>query len=907
MVSNRPFIKQQNQDDNRSPSPYTKLPTPASRARRSSALDPQPPRNSELVSNNKFLQPHHADHARNRSVSLPESAPVKIPLSPSAGRTPRPSSIYTPSRLPRPSDISTTRSHHRQSASLDISQRSASPSKLKSPTKYKKSIPNTTPRRSSVNITSTPRPTAKPHPHPHPHPHSHPHPHPPLHIDVPVPSVPKSTSQPILPIPEPRRFTKRDPRRILECLRSLIDGDEVGNMMELLPLDVMSAIHERELMEDATRFQRTKSTKEITAGSDICVSTLGAFGYPLRQIALYASTKAVLGGFEHNIPIVVFACVEELYRSGISTPSNPTPTSPSPNKFTQRTLSSSPPDLSKLAQPRVQALSAIFDSASHKFGLHASLVDEASDDVYALLTLFLSRLPEPVVAPIEILHGLRNAFWTWCVKPSTVGAASQISTRIRIAQMLLGLLPTPNLSLFVYLMAFSCQVLEVRMKKQRQASAARDSLICGSEGLSSLEAQMLAFETELEGKNEREKEKKKLGRAWGGWLFGKDEGKDVGGPVELSSGSSEEEKDSRSTRMMAWFVTNWSDIIRGFFEHGISVDADMPAMSQQAICRMNMEFIQSRKLTSKNPSNPGKVVGGTEMPGSDSSLLHLPTSLSMSQDSLFASSVSLNRLRENSVVISPDGTPKPSSSYSLKMGLVRGQSYGKPNPQTLVPAGAEEGSIHSRYSAYNEKGGGSKVGDSGVEPESETMVKEVSQSSVSALNERLLDLRLFAESDDSRDELLSGVDVDDPSPDERETDLTRQQFRMTTKYQSSPRKGPLRVANPSDSEAMMPGREYSGCSSTENDSDSSKISIHALQLTSSSNPTSTCESKEQATFPEPNRVVSFDGEKNKTIAKRCDNCADDCPAHSYARELELMMAVLVKENEMLKRDLGHLD
>ena len=41
------------------------------------------------------------------------------------------------------------------------------------------------------------------------------------------------------------------------------------------------------------------------------------FGFSLRQIALYASTRAVLGGFEHDLPIVVFACVEELYRSGM--------------------------------------------------------------------------------------------------------------------------------------------------------------------------------------------------------------------------------------------------------------------------------------------------------------------------------------------------------------------------------------------------------------------------------------------------------------------------------------------------------------------------------------------------------------------------------------------------------------
>ncbi|KAJ3805387.1 hypothetical protein EV368DRAFT_27566, partial [Lentinula lateritia] len=100
--------------------------------------------------------------------------------------------------------------------------------------------------------------------------------------------------------------------------------------------------------------------------------------------------------------------------------------------------------------PRVQTLLSIFDSPAHKFGLNASLKDEASDDIYALLTLFLSRLPEPVLAPTEVLSGLRNALWVWCVKPQGIGGgglAAKTTTRIQIAQMLLGLLPTANLSL----------------------------------------------------------------------------------------------------------------------------------------------------------------------------------------------------------------------------------------------------------------------------------------------------------------------------------------------------------------------------------------------------------------------------------------------------------------------------
>ncbi|KAJ3846420.1 hypothetical protein EV368DRAFT_89067 [Lentinula lateritia] len=317
-----------------------------------------------------------------------------------------------------------------------------------------------------------------------------PHPQPLLCLDVPpISPIPSSTSLPVIPITvrDPRKFSKRDPKRILSDIKSLIDAEECG--------------------------------KNQQVGSFV-------------SNTLYPSTKAVLGVFEHNLPIVVFPCIEELYRSGISTLSNPTPTSPSTNKFVRRTLSSFPPDAAEYIQP-------------HKFGLNASLKDKGSDDIYALLTLFLSRLPEPVLAPTDVLPGLRNAFWVWCVKLQSVvgGLAAKTTTWIRIAQMLLGLLPTANLSLFVYLMAFSCQVLEVRIKKRRRASAARDSLVCAAEGgVSVLEAQLLALESELEGKNERENEKRRLGMAWGVWLFGKDD----------------QEDDGRLTLMMVWFVTHWN-------------------------------------------------------------------------------------------------------------------------------------------------------------------------------------------------------------------------------------------------------------------------------------------------------------------------------------------------------------
>ena len=37
---------------------------------------------------------------------------------------------------------------------------------------------------------------------------------------------------------------------------------------------------------------------------------------PLREVAKYASTSALFNGHELRLPLVVFDCVEELYRTG---------------------------------------------------------------------------------------------------------------------------------------------------------------------------------------------------------------------------------------------------------------------------------------------------------------------------------------------------------------------------------------------------------------------------------------------------------------------------------------------------------------------------------------------------------------------------------------------------------------
>ena len=46
--------------------------------------------------------------------------------------------------------------------------------------------------------------------------------------------------------------------------------------------------------------------------------TVDVFGVPLNETVLRAPATAILGGYRHDLPLVVFLCVEELYRTGES-------------------------------------------------------------------------------------------------------------------------------------------------------------------------------------------------------------------------------------------------------------------------------------------------------------------------------------------------------------------------------------------------------------------------------------------------------------------------------------------------------------------------------------------------------------------------------------------------------------
>lgn len=242
----------------------------------------------------------------------------------------------------------------------------------------------------------------------------------------------------------PRRFIKPEPDLLLRRLSEHL-GPAFPSMRAFLPIDDLMALHEREWMERQERGARRKNSVEDmnSAWFNICPSLCSfradIFGAPLRQVSAYASTTAVVGGLQHTLPIVVYACVEELYRGELIARSVPS-TSSSPVAL-KSPLEPAPP------VSRLSALVKIFDTPPH-FGCTTSLFQESESDIYSVLHLFLTSLPEPIVFP----EGIGEALVPFCLQTPDVCTV----------QLLLRFLTSANLSLLVYLLAFLSQVARMR-------------------------------------------------------------------------------------------------------------------------------------------------------------------------------------------------------------------------------------------------------------------------------------------------------------------------------------------------------------------------------------------------------------------------------------------------------------
>lgn len=114
-------------------------------------------------------------------------------------------------------------------------------------------------------------------------------------------------------------------------------------------------------------------------------------GAPLRDVLIYASSTITIGEHLHDVPTLVVACVEELTRTGIY------------QQGLFRTLPS---------RDRHIQLIDIYDSSAD-YGAKFSMHGQTMPDICAVLSTFISALPQPLLDP-----KLYGGFWHWCVKPS---------------------------------------------------------------------------------------------------------------------------------------------------------------------------------------------------------------------------------------------------------------------------------------------------------------------------------------------------------------------------------------------------------------------------------------------------------------------------------------------------------
>ncbi|KAH9856860.1 hypothetical protein C2E23DRAFT_882160 [Lenzites betulinus] len=186
-----------------------------------------------------------------------------------------------------------------------------------------------------------------------------------------LPSRPRSTSQPAsIPV-----FAPPGPRGVLRSLRDLLQRE--GRVLEEC-LDVRAVL----VRWEGEAFGRGETVHPKT------------FGAPVGVAVRCAWMSTVLGGYQHNVPWVVYACVEELNRTGIYQPGlfrsvpNRTRLARLIESFDMCTPScASSPNGDGICPRMAPTLSTT----------RASLRKETTPDVCALLKTYLDLLPEPLL------------------------------------------------------------------------------------------------------------------------------------------------------------------------------------------------------------------------------------------------------------------------------------------------------------------------------------------------------------------------------------------------------------------------------------------------------------------------------------------------------------------------------
>ncbi|GAA6035932.1 hypothetical protein JCM8097_005172 [Rhodosporidiobolus ruineniae] len=239
-------------------------------------------------------------------------------------------------------------------------------------------------------------------------------------------------------------------------------------------------------------------------------SKKAVFGVPLAQVAEYGFVTSMIAGQRHDLPGVTFSTVEEIYRRGQGT---------------------KVPGLMQLqGEPgRVAKLVQIYDSPPD-YGEHHDLSIESIHNVTSLLKRYLRDLPEPV---------LDQRLWRLYLA-ACVDSQNPLKSRIACAQIILRLLPTPNFSLLVYLIAFLSQM---PLFPENQLSLEAVSGIFGSS--------VMAPRPEMEKKPTK------------GAMV-------ITGPTESFEAIGEVIK--KGQEALLWLLNHWSSVADGLLEPDFDID-----------------------------------------------------------------------------------------------------------------------------------------------------------------------------------------------------------------------------------------------------------------------------------------------------------------------------------------------
>ena len=120
--------------------------------------------------------------------------------------------------------------------------------------------------------------------------------------------------------PDPRLIVSTLERVVLDPLKKPADVLDVYDLLGMHQLDQLD-FEEREIYRGntATPYPRGELGKNCISFLNLATLLIliqVVLGEPLRKASIYASTTMVLGGREHELPIIVVSCIEELYRTG---------------------------------------------------------------------------------------------------------------------------------------------------------------------------------------------------------------------------------------------------------------------------------------------------------------------------------------------------------------------------------------------------------------------------------------------------------------------------------------------------------------------------------------------------------------------------------------------------------------